>query len=248
MGETAGSAWVEALVATAPAVAVFDCDGTLWGPDSGAGFMRWSLEEGLVSREASGWLMDRYRLYLAGEVDELTICGEMVQVYAGLEEQELRKAAARYFVLHVEPMIFPAMETLVSRLRANGSEIWAVSSTSNWVVEAGVVSRFGIPANRVLAAAVRIEDGRATGELLAVPTDEGKAEALREVGISRPDAVFGNSMHDLAMLELGTRPWVVNPTPALLSEAARRGWPVFQPRLRTADHAGTCTPQPDCES
>ena len=29
-----------------PAVAVFDCDGTLWGIDSGVGFMEWSIERG----------------------------------------------------------------------------------------------------------------------------------------------------------------------------------------------------------
>src|SRR5579872_1404736 len=36
-----------------PRVAVFDCDGTLWSGDSGYGFMEWSIEQGLVSRETS---------------------------------------------------------------------------------------------------------------------------------------------------------------------------------------------------
>ena len=36
-----------------PKVAVFDCDGTLWGGDSGNGFMVWSIAEGLVSRDTS---------------------------------------------------------------------------------------------------------------------------------------------------------------------------------------------------
>ena len=31
-----------------PKVAVFDCDGTLWGGDSGNGFMVWSIAQGLV--------------------------------------------------------------------------------------------------------------------------------------------------------------------------------------------------------
>ncbi len=34
--------------------------------------------------------------YLAGKVSEAEICGEMVQLYAGLREQELRQAAANY--------------------------------------------------------------------------------------------------------------------------------------------------------
>ena len=70
-----------------PKVAVFDCDGTLWGGDSGLGFMLWSLEQGLVSRSTSDWIDTRHRAYRQGHVSELVICGEMVQIYAGLREQ-----------------------------------------------------------------------------------------------------------------------------------------------------------------
>jgi phosphoserine phosphatase len=84
-------------------VAVFDCDGTLWSGDSGYGFMVWSLEQGLVSRSTSDWIDTRYRAYLAGQVSELEICGEMVQIYAGLREQELRAAAAQYVQEFVAP-------------------------------------------------------------------------------------------------------------------------------------------------
>src|SRR5271163_3519716 len=54
------------VLACTPAVAVFDCDGTLWSGDTGYDFMLWSIEEGLVSRNASDWIDSRYRLYLAG--------------------------------------------------------------------------------------------------------------------------------------------------------------------------------------
>ena len=80
-----------------PKVAVFDCDGTLWGGDAGYGFLFWSLEQGLVSRSTSDWIDTRHRAYRAGSVSEVVICGEMVQIYAGLREQELREAAAQYF-------------------------------------------------------------------------------------------------------------------------------------------------------
>ena len=79
-----------------PKVAIFDCDGTMWSGDSGYGFMVWSIEQGLVSRSTSDWIDDRHRAYRSGNVSELEICGEMVQIYAGLREQELRAAASRY--------------------------------------------------------------------------------------------------------------------------------------------------------
>lgn len=224
-----------AVLVPAPRTAVFDCDGTIWGGDAGLGFMSWSMEAGLLSRDASDWIDARHRLYRQDKVSEVEICGEMVQVYAGLREEELRRAAARYFATHIEAEIFPEMEALIADLHAVGADIWAVSSTNNWVIEEGV-RRFGIPAERVLAARVRVHDGLITSDLMDVPTDEGKAESLRRSGIHHPDVVFGNSIHDAAMLEIAQRPFPVNPTPGLAEIAAQRGWTVFYPQAVLADH------------
>jgi phosphoserine phosphatase len=218
----------QAVLAQSPAVAVFDCDGTLWSGDAGCGFMTWSIDQGLVSRNASDWIDAQYRLYLAGKVSEEQICGEMVQLYADLHEDEIRHAAATYFAQHIEPHIFPELRSLIEKLQARKTEIWAVSSTNNWVIEEGV-RRFNIPASRVLAAEVRIHDGRITSELIDTPTGPGKVEALRRVGITTPDAVFGNSIHDEAMLDTGKRAYPVNPSPALAEIAGRKGWAVFYP-------------------
>ncbi len=225
----------QAVLALAPRTAIFDCDGTLWNGDAGLGFLNWSIEAGLLSRNASDWIDARHRLYRQDQVSELDICGEMVQVYASLRDEELRRAAARYFAQQVESQIFPEMQTLVADLRAAGTDIWAVSSTNNWVIEEGV-RRFGIPANRMLAACVRIQDGLITSDLIDVPTDEGKAEALRRAGLPHPDAVFGNSIHDAAMLEIAQHSFPVNPTPALAEIAAQRGWAVYYPAAVLVDH------------
>jgi phosphoserine phosphatase len=223
-----------AVLALRPATAIFDCDGTLWSGDAGYGFMVWSIEAGLVSRNASDWIDSRYRLYLNGEVSETEMCGEMVQLYAGLQESELRHASADYFRSHIEPHIFPEMRALVEKLRAQGADIWAVSSTNNWLIEEGV-RRFGIPASRVLAACVKVVDGRITSDLIDVPSGDGKSAALRRAGMERPDAVFGNSIHDAAMLLIAKRAFPVNPTPALLEIAADHGWSVFYPSPLLAD-------------
>jgi len=211
-----------------PKVAVFDCDGTLWDGDAGYGFLAWTLEKGLVSRSTSDWVDTRYRDYLAGNVSELDMCGEMVQIYAGLREQELRDAAARYVREFVQPRVFAEMEALVAALKKVGVEIWAVSSTNKWVVSEGV-RNFGFAEERILAAEVRVTGGLITSEILDVPTDEGKSEALKRVGIPRPDAAFGNSIHDLAMLEMARNAFPVNPSAELLEAAAKNGWGYFMP-------------------
>ena len=216
------------VLETKPRVAVFDCDGTLWSGDSGYGFMVWSIEQGLVSRSTSDWIDNRHRSYRAGDVSEVQICGEMVQIYAGLREQELRQAASEYVEKFVRGRVFAELAGLVEQLRGQGVELWAVSSTNKWVVAEGV-RPLGIPEERVLAAEVKVAAGLITSELLDVPTDEGKAAALTRVGLTRPDAVFGNSVHDLAMLEMAARAFPVNPSPALLEAAARHRWGYFRP-------------------
>jgi phosphoserine phosphatase len=216
------------VLAGKPKVAVFDCDGTLWSGDAGSGFMTWSLEQGLVSRSTSDWIDNRYRAYLAGSVSEVAICGEMVQIYAGLREDELRAAAAQYVNEFVRERIFAEMLGLVGSLKNSGTELWAVSSTNRWVVAEGLRS-FGIPEERMLAADLKVTDGVITSEILAVPTDEAKATALQGAGLPHPDAVFGNSIHDLAMLEIAGSAYPVNPSPALIEAAAKRGWGYFRP-------------------
>jgi phosphoserine phosphatase len=220
--------FLAAVHALAPKIAVFDCDGTLWSGDAGSGFMRWSIEAGLLSPTQTAWLNTRYEAYKRGQVSELAICGEMVQVYRGLPESQLRDAAALFFRTHIEPNIFPELARLVADLQHDGVDIWAVSSTCDWVIEEGV-RRFNIPANRVLSARVAIENGIITDRLIDVPTDEGKVAALRAAGISAPDAVFGNSVHDAAMLAIARRAFPVNPSPALAARSAAEGWPVFYP-------------------
>ena len=117
---------------------------------------------------------------------------------------------------------------LVAELKSRGVDIWAVSSTNDWVIEEGV-RRFGIPPARVLSARVKVRDGVVTDTILDVPTDEGKVASLARVGVTAPDAVFGNSVHDAAMLAIARRAYPVNPTAALLERSTQEGWAVYYP-------------------
>jgi phosphoserine phosphatase len=222
------AAVLAAVHPSAARVAVFDCDGTLWSGDAGSSFLRWTVEQGILAPDAIAWINQRYQGYVAGKVSELAICGEMVQVYRGLTEETMRAAAAEFFSTQIEQHIFPELLTLVHELESAGTEIWAVSSTCDWVIEEGA-RRFSIPADRVLAARVAIANGIVTETVIDVPTDEGKVTSLTRVGIIRPDAVFGNSVHDAHMLAIARQAFPVNPSPELVTRAAAEHWPVYYP-------------------
>ena len=220
--------FVESVLALRPKLAVFDCDGTLWTGDSGADFFYWEIERGLLPQRIVDQALPRYEDYKAGNVDEETMCGEMVTINAGLLERQLCELSEEFFAQVVAHRIFPEMLELTRELAARGCELWAVSSTNEWAVRAGV-TRFGIRPENVLAAAVHIEEGKATDRLVRVPSGPAKATAIREVIRRTVDVVLGNSIHDLAMLEIAGHAIAVNPNPDLEKIAQGRAWKIYWP-------------------
>ena len=111
-----------------------------------------------------------------------------------------KSTCRRYVEEFIHPHIFPEIASLLDRLAKAGVELWAVSSTNKWVISEGVRA-LGIPGPRHRRRGA-VPEGVITNNLVDVPTDEGKAASLKRVGLPNPDAVFGNSIHDLAMLEI----------------------------------------------
>src|SRR5713101_4823138 len=90
--------FLDSVLRLAPRVAAFDCDGTLWSGDAGERFFDWELREGgIVSEAMVRRLRDRHAAYRRGEVDETTMCGEMVTMHRGIPESKLMDAAVRFF-------------------------------------------------------------------------------------------------------------------------------------------------------
>src|SRR5438270_4012314 len=168
--------FIDSVLTLNPKVAAFDCDGTLWFGDSGMKFFYWEIEQGLIPTEVTQAIMRRYDEYLAGRVSEDEMCGEMVQIHKGISDKKVREFASRFVNSNVMPQYFPEMRKLVSALQRRGCDIWAVSSTNNWVIEEAV-KPIGIPAERVLAARVEINNGVVTDSLGEMTSGPGKARA-----------------------------------------------------------------------
>lgn len=221
--------FIDSVLQLEPHVAVFDCDGTLWSGDAGESFFAWEIEEKLIPEKLAKAMQARYADYRAGKVAEEVMCGEMVTLHKDMIESDLQRAATRFFDLFFLEQIFPEIQQLVRQLQGRGCDVWAVSSTNEWVIRAGM-RHFGIPRDHILAAAVEIDNNmRITDHLIRVPSGEGKPEAIRTVIEKTPDAAFGNSRWDTEMLAISRHAFAINPNPDLEKTARQRGWSVYFP-------------------
>jgi phosphoserine phosphatase len=228
--------FLESVLQLQPQLAVFDCDGTLWAGDAGERFFDWELKRGLLPNDIATWARARYADYKSGNVSEEDMCGEMVTIHCGLSETELRTAATQFFDENFVSQIFLEMQELIISLQRSGCDVWAVSSTNDWVIRAAM-KHFAIDERKVLAASVAIENDRATKRLIRVPSGEGKTQAIREIIGKVPEAAFGNSRWDAHMLALAKHGYAVNPNPDLEKMARERGWTIYWPAATIAPGA-----------
>jgi phosphoserine phosphatase len=200
----------------------------LWSGDAGERFFDWEINEGIVSAEIGHAMRARYAEYKAGRLSEDDMCGEMVTMHKGVQESVMMRAAEDFMADAFPGKIFPEMQELVGRLQEDGCEIWAVSSSNEWVIRVGM-KQFGIPEDRILATKVELSDGIITDRLVRIPSGAGKPKALREVAKRNIDAAFGNSRWDADMLALATHAFAVNPNPDLEAAARQRRWTIYFP-------------------
>ena len=207
-----------------PRLAAFDADGVLWYGDVSEDFTRWMIEEGHFARE----LWAGYEAVNAD--DPAQGCLTILEFYAGIERGRLGELVEEFWrTTPGRPWIQPVIDTL-GWLAGEGYTLFVVSGTPASVLEPLPRHLPGDIAAEVLAVELEFElrDGveRATGRKAGVVTvGEGKAERLR-AATSEPVALAaGNSVLDIAMLDLSERyRWAVDPDDTLRAHAHSRGW------------------------
>jgi len=219
---------LDSVLRLRPSLAVFDCDGTLWSGDAGEGFFDWELARGILPPDLVRWARARYADYKAGKVGEVEMCGEMVTLHKGMKEAEILEFSKEFFESSFVENIFPEMRQLIAELENSGCEVWAVSSTNEWMIRVAM-AHFGISQQRILASAVETENGLITDRLIRVPSGIGKPKAILEVIGRPPDAAFGNSRWDTEMLQIARYAVAVNPNPDFEQLARQRGWTIYWP-------------------
>jgi phosphoserine phosphatase len=217
-------------------VAVFDADGTLWQNDVGEGFFMWLIKnKKLVGVDYSKDIYKEYETILAKEPDKAFSMA--VAIMAGIKEDDLKIWAEEHFDTF-KNNVYPKQKELIKKLQDAGVDVWIVSASNKWSVDAGA-KYMGIDSDHVIAMNVKVLNGKLTDELLPpVLHGPGKVEAIKKYIGNKIDFVCGNSMSDYDMLAFSSSfSLIINPSEkiitigdnkntSLLKESKKNGWTI----------------------
>lgn len=204
-------------------VAVLDADGTIWEDDLGEDALRALAAEGRLAAWAGEQPYATYEAAVERDRDVGYALG--AAMLEGWEEGALRAWCQGFYQAHYAQKVFAAQKALVDRLQAAGWQVWVVSASPFWMVEAGARA-LGVPEGQILGIRVQVEQGRLTKNLHEpITSGEGKVAAIAQVIGRRPDLAVGNSMGDAPMmLHSQGQAIAINPSAELEALAARQGW------------------------
>ncbi|WP_434662841.1 haloacid dehalogenase-like hydrolase [Aeromonas sp. NJAU223] len=121
------------------------------------------------------------------------------------------------------PGLYKEAKTL---LMAQGDRCWVISASPQALVRAQLHCQLsGHLLHRILGSRMRYR----RGGLVPCFYCHGQHKILPEIRALKPSLTLSDSLHDLPLLALGERAWLINPTPARL-HAARASVPQIEPK------------------
>ena len=215
-------------------LALFDLDNTLIAGDSDHSWGQFLVENGYVDVTHYQRNNDKYyRDYVAGTLDNDAYLKFSLAPLAEMPMQQLADMHAVFMDQYIIPMHLPKADELLQKHRAQNDRIVVITSTNRFVVEP-ICHALGL--TEILATELVIKNGRYSGDVDGVATfREGKVTRLTAWLKQHRETLEGSyfytdSINDLALLECVDQPIVVDPDPALLSEAKKRNWQVISLR------------------
>ncbi|MEL6982701.1 MAG: HAD-IB family hydrolase, partial [Actinomycetota bacterium] len=145
--------------------------------------------------------------------------------YDGASVDEMDRLGRELLADHILTKAFPAALRRVREHRRLGHRTVLITGALDIVVKP-----LGPLFDDVICAEMSHQDGRYTGELLAVPpTGEVRAQALRDFADANDfdlaeSVAYADSSSDLPLLDAVGFPVAVNPETRLASMATKRGW------------------------
>jgi len=217
---------------TARNLTLFDLDGTLIAGDSDHSFGEFMVAVGWADGDAWRRRNNEFFLqYQAGRLEIDTYVEFATSVWRQRPVAEQDAIRARFMAEVIVPMLTPRAHDLV-RAHQQAGDLVAIVTATNEFVTRPIADAFGVP--ELLAIELeRDASGAVTGAIKGVPTyQHGKVTrveqwlAAQSAGWDDFDriSVYSDSINDLPLMARATDPVATNPSAALETVAAERGW------------------------
>jgi len=216
-------------------LALFDLDHTLLPLDSDYQWADFLARTGRAgdpaqARRRNDELMEQYN---RGELTAAQAAEFMLGLLAAHSPFELALWHEEFMAQVVRPALTPQAVKLVQG-HLEAGDLCAVVTATNTFVTAPIVRAFGVP--HLIATDPQYIAGRYTGRIQGTPSfKEGKVTRVQQwlaaMNLTLADFsesfFYSDSVNDVPLLEVVTRPIAANPSPALRQIAQARDWQVL---------------------
>jgi phosphoserine phosphatase len=190
-------------------VAVFDCDGTVFGQAP-----HYLADEALYryadktyknrgDKQSKEKLAILDRMVKNGDNVGKPYVEDRIHFLAGLMPEEIELLGVDCYYRAYKGKMYPEMKELIANLKEYGFEVWILTASPELLYQKFVSEELGIPVTQVVGAKCVIRDGVTVDEIIfPIPQDDGKAATIETFIRARPLIVGGNSRGDMDMINL----------------------------------------------
>lgn len=189
-------------------VAVFDCDGTLFGqaPYYLADEALYEFAKKNYAGKTDSLSVAKMKIVdqlLHGDNVGVDFVQNRVRFLSGLTADEIQSIGNAMFHEKYQNKMYPEMKALIKNLENYGFEVWILSASPELLYQRFCAEQLGLPEDRIIGVKSRVGAGGVVTDELVYPVsqDEGKADVVRTFIKADPLFVGGNSRGDLEMME-----------------------------------------------
>ena len=195
------------LTDTGRKVAVFDCDGTVFGQapyylaDEALYDYADKKYKNRKDKESRQKMAILDRMVKDGNNVGKPYVEDRVHFLSGMTPEEIATLGYDCYMRSYKGKMYPEMKTLISNLKEYGFEVWILTASPEFLYQRFVASELGIPVTHVLGVKGVVKNGVMSDEIIMpIPQDDGKAQVIPTYIKAVPLIVGGNSRGDMDML------------------------------------------------
>jgi HAD superfamily hydrolase (TIGR01490 family) len=213
-------------------LAIFDLDNTILNGDSDYSWINFLIEKRLVDKDEyerkNKYFYDQY---YQGKLNYDEWAEFALTTIKGKKPEEIEDILSKFLNEIIEPMInIYALKLLHDHTHNN--DIMLLASATNSVIVEPIAKRLGF--KNIVSTEVEIIDEIYTGKVLGIPAlSKGKLIKVKEWMLQNSIESFDNtsfysdSINDLPLLAVVSKPVAVNPDDMLREECRKRSWEII---------------------